>query len=42
MLYLRETLGKEGGFREVDICKGCSEIFIDRIGTDGDDVKMLG
>tara|TARA_Y100000310_G_scaffold344861_1_gene460080 strand:- start:1730 stop:2752 length:1023 start_codon:yes stop_codon:yes gene_type:complete len=42
MLYLRETLGKEGGFRDIDICKGCSEIFIDRIGTDGEEVKMLG
>tara|TARA_Y100000310_G_scaffold321163_1_gene378458 strand:+ start:213 stop:1184 length:972 start_codon:yes stop_codon:yes gene_type:complete len=40
MLKLRETLAKEGGYKEIDICSDCTEIFVDRISKE--DARMLG
>lgn len=39
-LKFRETLAEENGYRKIDICSNCSEVFIDRISDE--DVRMLG
>jgi len=40
MLKFRETLAEEGGYKKIDICSNCSEVFADRVNTK--DVRMLG